>query len=596
MISLGLEMPEWVSRGIRPNHKGSRMDKIVYGADTETYRGLPMTLQFYSEDVACERIEWVDAKSAQNVFLKWCKSLRVKCQHIVYIHNLAFDLPELLWRKKENLVSAGSGEFDFSAAGFRIHGVYGAPTFARINDSAGRSIYLIDSFSFYRGSLASAADLFCPDLPKLDHPAQLGEKLFTKRDTAFVAYAMRDAVVAYHIGKAIQKIHEEFDLTQCVSVADLAARIFRHRFLTYTIPQPSRDIIDVSLESYHGGKNNITVPAGWYTGVSALDLSSAYPAAMRDMPAFSNEKLYRKYRAKGSVHTVPDYGVYRVSGCVDACAWPSVFSHGFKPLRGEIHAVSIQGFELNGALKRNEIHPSKVTGWYYDKERDAQAPALRGFCDEFYARKSEESDPVLRQMWKFILNSISGKFIQTRKRGAISYTDIDADATTTAADLVAGGMFHPFIASAITAHTRSRIHDLEHKWSAIHTATDGIMTLDSRARAVGSGMGSITLEAKDATLLLIRNKCYVLYAAKSSKTTPSLVFKGKHILKSARHGFQGSVTELERLIASGRRQYNVSRPHRLKEAINRGLTPNEFATRTYTLKVGALKLTKKPHR
>jgi hypothetical protein len=71
---------------------------------------------------------------------------------------------------------------------------------------------------------------------------------------------------------------------------------------------------------------------------------------------------------------------------------------------------------------------------------------------------------------------------------------------------------------------------------------------------------------------------------------PSLVFKGKHILKYALHGFQGRVTDLERLIASNRRKYSVSRPNRLKESLKRGLTPNEFIKREYTLKVGPVAL------
>ena len=33
---------------------------------------------------------------------------------------------------------------------------------------------------------------------------------------------MRDAVVAYHIGMALEKLHHEFDLSQTVSVADMA--------------------------------------------------------------------------------------------------------------------------------------------------------------------------------------------------------------------------------------------------------------------------------------------------------------------------------------------------------------------------------------
>jgi len=54
------------------------------------------------------------------------------------------------------------------------------------------------------------------------------------------------------------------------------------------------------------------------------------------------------------------------------------------------------------------------------------------------------------------------------------------------------------------------------------------------------------------------------------------------------HGFQGSVTELEKMVSSGRRKYTVTRPNKLKESLKRGLTPNDFIPREYVLKVGRL--------
>jgi DNA polymerase type B, organellar and viral. len=563
------------------------VDKYIYGADTETLNGYPMTMQFYSEDIACEDIFFVSPDNAANTFLKWCATRRRNTQHVVYVHNLAFDLVEFLWGHHRHLVGP-SGDFDFRVGKLSVRGVYGSPTFCHVSNGHDVTVTIVDSYSYFRGSLAKGAELFCPDLPKLKRVDGIGAKRFTKRDVSFTEYAMRDAVIAYHMGKAIERMHQEYEIKQCVSVAHMAATIFKHKFLTYTIPQPTREIIDAALLSYHGGKNNITVDAGWYDNITSLDISSAYPHAMRELPAFADERLYKRFRGS-RIRRVPPHGVYCVTGRVDDCPWPSLFSHGFKPLYGAIDRVWIQGHELNEALRSKEFHPTKVKGFFYDAERDHQAPALRSFVETFYALKEREKDPVLRYMQKLILNSVSGKFIQTRKRNSSAYTDIDAGVTTTASELVAGGMFHPFIASDITAHTRARIHELEHKYEAIHTATDGIL-FRGRGRSVGTGIGALTLEARDATLLLVRNKCYVLYAKKDKKTQPSKVFRGKHIKKFALHGFQGTVTDLERLIATNRRKYNVNRPNRLKESLKRGLTPNEFVRREYTLKVPPLKV------
>lgn len=567
------------------------MDKIIYGGDTETIKGLPMTMQFYSEDVACSDIFFVSAATAADTFLKWCAKRRRNVSHVVYVHFLSFDLPEFLWGHHAKLVGPG-GDFDFKLKGWNIKGVYGTPTFCRVSNGHDITVTIVDSYSFYRGTLAKGAELFCPDLPKLKRPQGLGEKLFTKKDENFCEYSMRDAVVAYHIGKSIERMHQEYDLQQCVSIADMASRVFRHRFLDYTIPQPGRDIVDAALLSYHGGKNNITTAPGWYENIASIDISSAYPAAMRLLPAFSNARLYKRYLGK-RIKAAHPHGVYCVSGRLDPCAWPVLFSHGFKPLSGEVDRVWVQGHELNEAISSGEFRPTKVKGFYYDSEHDNQAPAFRNFVDTFYALKEKEKDPVLRYMQKTILNSLYGKFIQTRKRGTSAYTDIDAGVTVTASELVAGGMFHPFIASDITAEPRARIHRLEHKHKALHTATDGIMFVArGTVHGVGRGVGSLTVEAQNATLLLIRNKCYVLYTKKGKKTTPSFVFKGKHILKYAKHGFQGSVTELERLVATGRRKYTVEKPNRLKESLKRKLTPNLFVKREYTLKVPPMEVRK----
>jgi hypothetical protein len=79
-----------------------------------------------------------------------------------------------------------------------------------------------------------------------------------------------------------------------------------------------------------------------------------------------------------------------------------------------------------------------------------------------------------------------------------------------------------------------------------------------------------------------------MYSDESDNTHPSKVFPGKHIAKFAKHGFQGSEFDLERLVATGERRYKITRPNKLKESLARGLTPNDFIEREMTLKVGPI--------
>lgn len=605
MLYLGLTLADHVRGGIKPNHRGSRVDKIIYGADTETVRGEPNSFQFFSDDVHCRDHFLVNAGNARKTFFKWCASRQPNRLHVVYIHNLKFDLPEFLYGCERRLVE-NSGEFKFTAEGWRVSGLYGAPTFCRLTDGEvgqsknKRTIYLVDSFSFYRGSLSSGSELYCPSLPKLPPIVDLGSRRIFRGSTQysrFVEYGMRDAEVTYHIGKAIEAQHVEYDLAQCVSVADLAAHIFRHHYLDYVIPQPPEDIIRASLDSYHGGKNNITVSPGWYPATSGLDISSAYPDAMSQLPAFSQARLYRNYRGSARTRSVPPYGVYCVRGFAADCKWPVVFDHAFKPLRGEFSNVWIQGHEVNEGLASGELKIHKINGFLYDAEKDNQASALRSFCLDQYRKKEDATNKVIRSGHKFVLNSVSGKFVQTRKRTLKCVVDADTQEVQDASYLVAGGMFHPFIASAVTAHTRVRIHDLEHTCQAMHTATDGVFTdADGLARARSRNsvllraakLGDLTHEIQ-GDLLLVRNKCYLVYGDTPSDpkhAVPSRAYDGRYINKFAMHGMASrDPLLLERLATSGDRTYSAVRANTLKQSIARGQQVNDFVSRDYALKV-----------
>ncbi len=592
MIVPGLYVPRYVKQGIRKNERGGRMDIIVHGADSETFHGRPMTLQFFSDDTEEETCLWVDEHTATDAFFDWCESLPRHCLNVVYCHNLDFDLPEFLWSMKHELITQG-GDFTIETGGWLLRGVYGRPTFCRMTHrKSNRMILIVDSFLWFQGTLKKAAELFCPDLPKLKRPKNLGSKKFSMRDDDFYAYAMRDSEVAYHIGKSVQKLIREFDIMQPVSLADMSAKIFRHHYLKHTIPQPTDAVIRAALKSYHGGKNNVIQGAapGWHLDVTAMDISSAYPYAMSQLPSMSLKRGYKRFkRTRFPTHRVPPLGVYQVSGTVENCDWPVIFEHGFQPIQGRFKQVWIQGIELNEALASGELKIDVIRGHYYDEDKDGKPSPFKGYCDDFYHRKQTENNPVQRYMYKLILNSVYGKFIQTHKQSRIIYTDCDTGETEETHDVIAGGMFHPFIASAITAHTRAYIHQLEHAHKAIHTATDGIYTKYKRIKHVPmapkSGLGKMEIEAR-GDLVLLRNKCYILYS--SNGKLQSKYFRGKQIDKFAKHGFQGSVYDLEKCVAHNVRKYKATRPNRLKESLKRGLDVNEFVERDFVLKVGPI--------
>jgi hypothetical protein len=557
--------------------------------------GPPITAQFYSEQLpAINACLFVNEANVTQVSLR---HLAKYCKHgefVIYGHNLKFDLLSLFYPRYRELVKKSDGTFTFSYDKWHIEGIYGTPTFCRMR-KGDACITIVDSFGWFRSSLDKAARLVCPGLPKLPRPKNLGSKLFDEDDMEFIEYAMRDAEVAYHIGVAIDEMHHEFDLRQSISVANMAANIFQQHYIDESAPiyNTGPRILVGARMSYHGGKNNLypgSAPA-WHSHVDAWDLSSAYPHAMTQLPAFSKAKLFVAGRIfSPKVKQVPDFGVYQISGSMAECHWPSLFEstqRAMQPLRDKFVNQWVTGFELNEALRSDEVKLTKVGGHIYDVDKDpVTETAMQRYVKDFYRLKSEASDPVHRFLYKVLMNSLYGKFIQQR----------DVEDEDGSIRRKPGPLYHPFAASLITGHTRAVMHKLEHYTQAIHTATDGVFCgADNSPKdgqfpfAPADGIGAIESEGNDMELCLLRNKCYLLYTDKPGNGFKSFVRPNRYVAKYATHGFQGGPKVLEELVMHNKRKYTVEKPNTLRISVRQGRVPNKFEKRDLMLKVAPIK-------
>lgn len=579
----------------RLNGIGYDMPTII-GFDTETMEGPPITAQFYSEQLpdinACLFV------TEGNVTRECLRHLSKHCkfgEYVVYGHNLKFDMLSLFYPQHRELVKKSDGSFSFTYDRWTIEGIYGTPTFCRMR-KGDACITIVDSFGWFRSSLAKAARLVCPGLPKLPMPKGLGTKLFADDDMEFIEYAMRDAEVAYHIGVAIDEIHHKFDLRQSISVANMAANIFQQHYISEAAPiyNTGPRIIVGARAAYHGGKNNVypgSAPA-WHSHVDAWDLSSAYPHAMTQLPAFSKTKLFVAARVfSKTTKQVPDFGVYQISGSMSECEWPSLFEstqRAMQPLRDKFENQWVTGYELNEALRTDEVKLTRIMGHIYDADKDpVTETALQRYVKDFYEMKSTATDPVHRYLYKVLMNSLYGKFIQQR----------DVEDEEGNIHRKPGPLYHPFMASLITGHTRSVMHQLEHFTQAVHTATDGIFCGAKNSPKDGvfpfapkSGLGAIESEGKDMELCLLRNKCYILYSDTPGNGFKSFVRPGKYVEKYATHGFQGGPKVLEELVMHNKRKYTVEKPNTLRISVRQGRVPNKFEKRDMVLKVAPLKV------
>jgi hypothetical protein len=367
----------------------------------------------------------------------------------------------------------------------------------------------------------------------------------------------------------------------------MASTIFQQHYIAEAAPiwNVDRTIRAGAVASYHGGKNNVVdglFPA-WHSHIDAWDLSSAYPHAMTELPAFSNPSLFKSTHVFNKRQSIfPEAGIYCISGYVEPCDWPVLFDDKFKPIKGgPFENVWITGYELNEARRAGEIRLSRVMGHIYDADNDPVTDtAFRRYVHDFYQLKQDATDKVYRLMYKVLLNSLYGKFIQSHQvevdNGALAWKH--------------GPLYHPFIASLITGHTRSVMHHLEHEVKAIHTATDGVFCgakcspKDGRfSWAPQSGLGSIESEGRDLELALLRNKLYVCYSDQPGDGWPSFFREDRYVTKYAKHGFQGSPKQLEDAAINNVREYTVEKPNTLRSALKQNLIPNKFEPRALVL-------------
>jgi hypothetical protein len=549
-------------KAIKPNHLSLYENYKIFACDTETYKGDIFTLQIKYSDGRNEIYE----VNPDNAFDEFMKRIDEDIEHhqyaYVFFHNLSFDIPALLKARYEKEFLKNQFEFKWENYDCSI---YCSKTWFGefINRKKRTKIFILDTHNFLPYSLKKIADDLHLDYKKLDKPEGLGEKKFDiKKDKNFVEYALQDTNIQYEVAKFILQIHKEFKARISVSLPQLSARIFRHYFLKKdeSITLPPLEVINASLLSYHGGKNGLYTEGGFYKDVAEIDLNSAYPYAMKMLPSF----LSGEYCPVKSYQGTKYVGIYCVSGKLK-CPYNIFFDHEFKPIpNGDVKDTWITCYELEEALKYKEFDMTSCYGYIWIPESDKNPMA--DYVDYFYKKKQETPKTnSMYHFYKLALNSLYGKFIQAveindsddelGKEDFQEYEDEDGNIKVARVQKTykAGGLFNPFIATLITGKVRAMIHDLEHRYKALHTATDSIKTT-LPISGCSDELGGYKLEVR-GDCLIIRNKFYLHFDEK------------KKLKKYALHSFWGDIPTLLKLYDRKETKYEVFHLYKMREAI-----------------------------
>lgn len=598
-------------KGITHNEISFPKRYTLFGADTETVNGDPYTFQVSSDGKQADLV-FVNRENVLDKFLEYIEPRLLEGHvNIMYFHNLAFDLPVLLRNFHNLFVTSGKLQLEYKRAKFDciVKKVY----FGRIYFPDKKTLTLVDSYAFFTGTgkrgLSSLAESLNLPFKKQERQKNIGKKKY-KRGTAeykrFVEYAKADAVVEWHLGDWIVNQYKKYNTRVCVSSPQFSMRVFKHYFLDKhdTIKFPPPPCVRGSLLSYHGGKN------GFYLdGVTVVkkcyeyDVTSMYPYAMKSMPNFLHGTYVRTRKFE------PDYeGVYCITGKINPCRYPVIFSHDFKAVNDRAVKVWITSYELREALKYNEIELENISGWIWlpDEKKIAEENGRNPFAkfvDYFFKLKDTAETKPEKILAKLILNSLYGKMIQTipeedtddKKEGVIDYNFNMNEGNfieKKGGDIfIASGMFNPFIASLITGFARAYLHRLEHEYEAIHSSTDSIKTLKYVEEI--KGLGGIKKECF-GECILFRNKLYLHNNRYNPSEIGKFMLKYKNVLenknsfnhktalavmdrlekgksaeileKYALHGFSGTTEQLKQLFETKSYEYKTEHLFKVREA------------------------------
>lgn len=535
-------------KGVKKNHISVEPKFYPLVFDAETIHGRPFALGFHNGN--CLSISYGLYKDHLRWLLDQLGMVDAGRSTIILAgHVVRFDLQVLLWPilnplcSKRSIPAPRHSHFSMLEPKCEIEIYWDRPTFGTIK-IRGKTIHIIDTYAFFTMSLDKALKAINSKHRKLGKPKGLGKRLIPAAELR--PYLSGDLNGAFDLLLQIIKFHKEYGVKLCVSSPMMAGKIFRHHFLIKDFVSLPQKLLTPALLSYHGGKNSFPGKPGWYLDCYDLDINSAYAEAMRQLPDFQHGR-WKYGRGKDFVCSFP-HGIYLYKGRIKRCRWGLLFDHGFRKIFGYNEGIWCTGYELLEGWRSGELQDYTLGGWGFAQNRKAGISPFERYVDDFYEKKSNATDPGWRVFYKHMLTDLYGKFI--------ARTEDDNG------NMVAGSMFDPAIASLITGFVRAKIHRLEHKYKAIHTATDGFITQRRPlAGDISDSIGSLKLGVF-GDVAILRNKLYLHYSKETGK-----------LGKCGLHGFELGPKKLMNLWKTGKRKYTVEHLVGWKEAWHIGLPP-----------------------
>lgn len=275
-----------------------------------------------------------------------------------------------------------------------------------------RSLKFIDTFSFLKTSVEKMGKIL--GIPKLPKPDFLGERPKTDKEKKILEeYNLRDSYITYRFIQFLQRTFNDMGAKLKVTIASTSMDLYKRKYLTGEMMQPSRDIMEYLFNGYYGGRCEAFVRGGVSPDVHlrGYDVNSLFPTCMLGHYPDPNKVSFIKRPSKHIIdenegvacvtiespkHLIP-YLPFRTK---DKLLFPT----------GKLRKSYYTFFEIREALKRGykllAVHDAVC---YPDTIRP-----FKKFVEDLYAKRLEfQHDGDEREYAvKLLLNSLYGKFGQ----------------------------------------------------------------------------------------------------------------------------------------------------------------------------------------
>lgn len=346
------------------------------------------------------------------------------------------------------------------------------------------------SFTLYQGRnwvrLCDSYQLLPAAQAKLCEAFDVAHKK-TELDIQSVEYNRNDCLGLYEI---LTRFFDETNM-MAETFASHALKVWRYNYQKKSLFKPSRSVEDVARRSYCAGRVEIFKHRGT---VACYDVNSMFPwAMMRPVPT----------RYLGQTRNLEPR-----TGCVAFLEADIEYPDSYIPALPYRHGKLLfpvgrfRGVWYHGELQAAITDGASVrirSGYLFEAE-SIFAP----YVTKLYAIKRNRGEPW-RTIAKFLLNSLYGKFGQSREKrlyalwkGQVGYAplyDPDGEETGLCYRPVECGSGHllPHISSVITARSRIRLWEALRKWHPYYCDTDCIFTEDQMP--TGDGLGEWSRES-----------------------------------------------------------------------------------------------------